>query len=96
MAEQQVPPAPRYDPARVTEVSAAGGLLECVLLLRRAVFVYGDERISQEMAPVASVALSWPVAKQLRDLLAAQVQNHEAEHGPIKALGEPQWQAKPH
>ena len=85
----------RLDPARVTEVTVAGGLLECVLLMRRTIFAMVPDRIMQETVPVAAVTMPWPVAKQVCALLTAQIEKHENEHGPITRIGDPTWQSKP-
>jgi hypothetical protein len=86
----QASPVQKIDPIRVTETGAIGTDIELVLVLQRSVFSCPDPKTTNlESAPSAFVAMAWPVAKQLRDMLVTQVANHEKKHGPIFDIPQP-------
>lgn len=76
-----VPPQPsiRLDPVRATESAGFGSEHEFMLVLRRHVVNDTGGNYTVETVPCASIAMTWHVAKQIRDLLNKQIDEYETK-----------------
>lgn len=83
---QSVPIPQRIDPLRATEAAAIGTAFEMIVVFSRATFAPDANGPNAISSPSAAVAMTWEVAKKVRDLLSDQIKKREEQLGPIRDL----------
>lgn len=71
-------PPVRLDPVRVTEAAAIGSRQEVIVIFKRAVYVEdGSGNPATESAPSAAVAMTWDIARHIRDQLTQMIEQRD-------------------